>query len=243
MTHHFDHGDHHHSGHSHQSHHHQAGWHHLWHSPEHGHHSHHPRPGWHHLWHHLAGHGGRGHDGRGRDGGPFGGGFGPFDPGGFGWRPFRRAPRARRGDVRAAILVLLQEEPRNGYQIMQELKLRSQGLWNPSPGSVYPALQQLEDERLIATQEGPGGRVFALTSLGQAYVAEHAAEIAAPWEALSEGEGGLLELMGLFRQLGAAAMQVAQAGDAAQIAKAKKILVTARRSLYELLAAEPSEDV
>ena len=191
--------------------------------------------------------GGRG-GGHGRGGlpfgpggfGPAGSGFGPFGPGGFG---FRRGPRARRGDIRAGILALLQEEPRNGYQIMQELKQRSQGMWNPSPGSVYPALQQLEDERLIANEEGAGGRIYALTSQGRAYVKEHADETAAPWEALSNAGGdGFVEMMALFHQLGAAAMQVVQAGNAAQIARAKKILGATRRSLYEILAEGSSED-
>jgi DNA-binding PadR family transcriptional regulator len=180
---------------------------------------------------------GPGGPGDGRGGGR---GFGPFGPGGFG---FRRGPRARRGDIRAAILALVQEEPRNGYQIMQELKQRSQGMWNPSPGSVYPALQLLEDERLIANEEGSGGRVYALTTRGKAYVKEHADEIAAPWEALSNAAGdGFVEMMSLFQQLGAAAMQVVQAGNAAQIAKAKKVLVATRRSLYEILAEGSSED-
>jgi DNA-binding PadR family transcriptional regulator len=167
-------------------------------------------------------------------------GFGPFGPGGFG---FRRGPRARRGDIRAAILALLNEEPRNGYQIMQELKQRSQGLWNPSPGSVYPALQLLEDERLVTNEENAGGRVYALTTQGKAYVKEHADEIKAPWEALSNAAGdGFVETMSLFQQLGAAVMQVVQAGNAAQVAKAKKVLVAARRSLYEILAEGSPED-
>ena len=59
------------------------------------------------------------------------------------------AQRARRGDVRAAALALLVEQPMNGYQILQEIGERSGGVWRPSPGSVYPALQQLEDEGLI----------------------------------------------------------------------------------------------
>jgi DNA-binding PadR family transcriptional regulator len=182
-------------------------------------------------------------DGRGRGFGSSGpGGFAPggFGPGGFG---FRRGPRARRGDIRAAILALLREEPRNGYQIMQELKQRSQGMWNPSPGSVYPALQLLEDELLVANEEGASGRVYALTKQGKAYVKEHADEIAAPWEALGNAAGdGFVEVMGLFHQLGAAATQVVQAGNAAQIAKAKKLLVATRRGLYEILAEGSSED-
>jgi len=180
---------------------------------------------------------GPGGPGDGRDGGR---GFGPFGLGGFG---FRRGPRARRGDIRAAILALLKEEPRNGYQIMQELKQRSQGVWNPSPGSVYPALQLLEDERLIANEEGSSGRIYALTSQGKAYVKEHADEIAAPWEALSNAAGDVfVEMMSLLHQVGAAAMQVVQAGNAAQVAKAKKVLVATRRSLYEILAEGSSED-
>src|SRR6202011_5364224 len=91
--------------------------------------------------------------------GPFG--FGPFGLGGpggpFGRFPFGRGPKARRGDVRAAALVLLAEDPRNGYQLMQEIESRSRGLWRPSPGSMYPVLQQLEDEGLVRPG-GPGGR-------------------------------------------------------------------------------------
>src|SRR5215207_10320767 len=90
--------------------------------------------------------------GRGRHrGGPRGGfpGFGP-----------PRGPRARRGDVRAALLLLLAEEPRNGYQLMQEIERRSDGVWRPSPGSVYPALQQLEDEGLVHAVEFEGKRAY-----------------------------------------------------------------------------------
>src|SRR5918993_3205588 len=102
-----------------------------------------------------------GRRGRFGPGGPFAGfpggpgfGFGAFGPGPGG--PFRPGRgRGRRGDVRAALLLLLAEEPRNGYQLIQEIERRSDGVWRPSPGSVYPALQQLEDEGLVApTEEG-----------------------------------------------------------------------------------------
>src|ERR1700704_1250570 len=106
--------------------------------------------------------------GRHRHGPPFGRGgpFGPFLVGGPGGFP--RGPRARRGDVRAAALLLLAEEPRNGYQIMQEVEERSEGVWRPSPGSVYPALQQLEDEQLIRSEEIDGRKLFAITEQGRA---------------------------------------------------------------------------
>src|SRR5919108_1951248 len=91
-----------------------------------------------------------------------------------------RGPRARRGDVRAALLVLLAEEPRNGYQLMQEIEQRSDGVWRPSPGSVYPALQQLEDEGLVRVEPGEGRKAYGLTDEGRAYVEEHADELGAP---------------------------------------------------------------
>ena len=114
----------------------------------------------------MAG-GGRG---RHRHGPPFGRGgpFGAFFGDGHGGFP--RGPRARRGDVRAAALLLLAEEPRNGYQIMQEIEKRSGGVWRPSPGSVYPALAQLEDEGLIRVDEQEGRRSYTLTDIGHAYV-------------------------------------------------------------------------
>src|SRR5271163_2382593 len=136
--------------------------------------------------------GGRGfaHGPRGEFGGP---GFG-FGPGGFGPRGGRgRGRRARRGDIRTAALLLLAEEPRNGYQIMQEVQERSGGMWSPSPGSVYPALAQLEDEGLIRTEEHDGSKLFAITDEGRALLAERGAERPAPWEQTG-GAAGAHEL-------------------------------------------------
>src|SRR4051812_18292331 len=94
----------------------------------------------------LAMMGNRGFGGPGGPG-PFGPGFGPGP--GHHRGPRGRGRRARRGDIRAAALLLLSDEPRNGYQLMQEIEERSGGIWRPSPGSVYPALAQLEDEGLV----------------------------------------------------------------------------------------------
>src|SRR3954470_17683212 len=101
---------------------------------------------------------------------------------------FGRRRRMRRGDVRAALLVLLAEEPRNGYGLMQEIERRSEGEWRPSPGSVYPALAQLEDEGLVRPDGAGTGRRFALTGEGSAYVEEHRAELGEPWANLG-GDG------------------------------------------------------
>src|SRR3712207_1089011 len=96
-----------------------------------------------------------------------------------------RGNRARRGDVRTAILVLLAEEPRNGYQLMQEIEERSDGVWRPSPGSIYPALQQLEEEGLIVSEESGRRRRYSLTEEGRAAVAERGDD-PAPWDAMSD---------------------------------------------------------
>jgi DNA-binding PadR family transcriptional regulator len=161
------------------------------------------------------------------------GGFGPFGFGG----PGGRGRRARRGDVRAAALLLLEEEPRNGYQLMQEIEERSGGAWRPSPGSIYPALSQLEDEGLVRSDESAGRRAFQLTDEGRSYVQENREALGAPWDdASGDMPEGVLELRKLMVQLGVATMQVAQAGDEAQSAEARKVLEDARKALYGILA-------
>ena len=168
---------------------------------------------------------GRHHHGRHRGGrgGPWGG----------------RGPRARRGDVRAALLTLLAEEPRNGYQLIQEIERRSEGVWRPSPGSVYPALQQLEDEGLIRSEEAEGRRLYHLTDAGRAFVAERPEDQPAPWDAASESvDSDVWELFGVARQVGMAIFQIAQAGSPEQVAAAREVLHNARRALYGILAED-----
>src|SRR3954452_19488048 len=174
--------------------------------------------------------GGQGRGGRGRHGHRGGRhGFGP----GFGGPPFGRGPRARRGDVRAALLVLLAEEPRNGYGLMQEIESRSGGVWRPSPGSVYPALQQLEDEGLVRSVESGGRRQYELTDEGRAYVEENRETLAEPWnEVAGDMSSGVFELRSVASQVTAALMQVAFAGSDAQVEEAKKVLADTRRALY-----------
>jgi DNA-binding PadR family transcriptional regulator len=165
--------------------------------------------------------------------GGFGGGpFGGFGPGGG---PRGRGRRARRGDIRTAALLLLAEEPRNGYQIMQEVQERSGGVWSPSPGSVYPALQQLEDEGLIRTQEADGRKLFAITDAGRELLAERGEDRPAPWEH-TDGPGGAHALGGLMREVASAFVQVMRTGSEGQIARAADVLATTRRDLYRILA-------
>jgi DNA-binding PadR family transcriptional regulator len=194
-----------------------------------------------HVHHHHHGPEGRGrHRHRGFGGGPEGVfGFGGFGPGGG---PRGRGRKARRGDIRTAALLLLAEESRNGYQIMQEVEQRSDGVWRPSPGSVYPALAQLEDEGLIRSEQGEGRKLFALTDDGRARVQERPADATAPWKQMSgEVSDEAHELGKLMREVGFAFVQVMRTGSGAQIGKAREVLTTARRDLYRILADGDTE--
>jgi DNA-binding PadR family transcriptional regulator len=173
--------------------------------------------------------------GGGYRGGPFGD-FGAF--GGFGGpRGFRGHGKARRGDIRTAALLLLAEEPRNGYAIMQEIEERSSGVWRPSPGSVYPALAQLEDEGLIRSEEVDGRKRFAITDAGRELLAARPADAPAPWDTLAGGVSqDVQELFGLMRQVGIAALQLVQTASESQLAEAKQVLSEARRAIYKILA-------
>jgi DNA-binding PadR family transcriptional regulator len=194
----------------------------------------------------------RGGGRRGHGRGPgFGGrpGFGgpPGFPGLGSWLGdprMMRGPRAKRGDVRAAALALLAEGPMNGYQIIQEISERSGGVWRPSPGSVYPALQQLEDEGLIRAEAGEGGRrAYVLTEDGRHYADAHPDELDAPWDAVTGHAGGAAaEMRKLIGQVAMAASQVLSAGSDAQIGQARQILTDARRALYRVLAADDDDD-
>ncbi len=129
--------------------------------------------------------------------------------------------------------------PANGYQLMQSLEERSDGRWSPSPGSVYPALSQLEDEGLIHSvqAEGESGRAFELTDAGREQIAERG-EVKPPWEPQNEAEDAIGTLRNAVFATIRAVRQVGADGDPQQIAKATQILEETRRSLYRLLAGE-----
>jgi len=131
----------------------------------------------------------------------------------------------------------------NGYQIIQQISERSGGLWQPSPGSVYPALAQLEDEGLIALQDGTGGRrAYGLTDGGRTYAAEHADELSAPWSALAGAATAAYDMRKLVHQVHLAATQVISAGTDEQVNQARKVLTQARRALYRILADDEGTD-
>ena len=152
-----------------------------------------------------------------------------------------RGPKVRRGDVRTAILDVLSREPMNGYQVIQQISERTGGAWKPSPGSVYPTVQQLEDEELVEGREVEGRRVLVLTDAGRAWVEEHPEELAATWRPFEAGEpepaaAGPGDLKPVAGQVMGAVWQIMMSGTAQQRAEAAEVLSETRRRLYGLLA-------
>ncbi|MCW2805375.1 MAG: Transcriptional regulator, PadR-like family [Propionibacteriaceae bacterium] len=170
--------------------------------------------------HHARGH----HGPRGRGG-----------PGGRGGGRGRR--RAQRGDVRTAILLLLADQPMHGYQLMQAMSDRTNGAWRPSPGAVYPTLDQLEDEGLATIHQEGGRRLVTLTPEGHAHLAEHGAELSDPFAEFADGTAGP-DLREPLDELRVAARLIGFSGNTAQVEAAAQVLAKARRSLYLILAGE-----
>ena len=169
------------------------------------------------------------HEFHGERGGPFGG------------RRGRRGGRGRasRGDVRTAVLQLLAEEPMHGYQLMQAIGDRSGGRWTPSPGAVYPTINQLEDEGLVTVTAEAGRRLVTLTEAGRAQAEEDRAGTD-PFAAFTEAGAGA-NLRTLLEQVHGATREVGRNGSDAQVAQAAEILSKARRALYLLLAEEDAD--
>ena len=166
---------------------------------------------------------------------------GPGCNGGGHGRGRRRGMRAQRGDVRAAVLQLLKEEPMHGYQLMQRITEHSEGAWRPSPGAVYPVLAQLEDEGMVEVTREQGRKLATLTDEGRAYVAEHAEELGDPFAALRAAFDTRVDLREPVEELASAARQLARSGSARQQEAARTVLREARRSLYLSLANDDAD--
>ena len=156
----------------------------------------------------------------------------------------RGGSRARRGDVRAAVLALLADKPMHGYEMIQEVEERSGGFWRPSAGSIYPTLQLLEDEGLIVGEEVDGKRRFALTDEGKAQASERAEKSGSrPWEQVRSGaRPETVQLGQSLRQLAEAASQALRVGSEGQQARIRELLDETRRGIYAVLAEDtPAE--
>jgi DNA-binding PadR family transcriptional regulator len=145
----------------------------------------------------------------------------------------------RRGDIRTALLAVLAEGPGHGYDVIKTLGEKSEGAWEPSPGSVYPTLQLLEDEGLVRSSERDGKRVYEITDDGRAEAARRIEEAGGtPWELMGSVRAGAGELHRAIGQFAFAAKQVAVVGNPTQIEQATAIVHDGRKKLYQLLAED-----
>ncbi|SFB34367.1 Transcriptional regulator PadR-like family protein [Nocardioides alpinus] len=162
--------------------------------------------------------------------------------------PPQRGPKVRRGDVRTAIIDVLHrartaEEPINGYQVIQEISELSNGEWRPSPGSVYPTIQQLQDEGLVESDDERGRRTIRLTDTGVTWAEANTAELASVWAPFARTEepagdqpSGQADIKSEIGQVVSAVWQLGTQGSEAQRRAALDVLVDTRRRLYGILA-------
>ncbi len=169
--------------------------------------------------------------------GPKGHEFSPFFDMATRMQGFAGPGRARRGDVRAAILRLLAEQPMHGYQIIRVLTDRSDGVWSPSAGSVYPTLQMLADEGLVNAEQSGGKKVYHLTDAGREAVAEFEGQ-RAPWEDAAATGSDLNDYRQAAGRLAQAVFQVGANGSDAQRAAAFEVLESTRKKLYGILSED-----
>lgn len=175
----------------------------------------------------------------------YGYGYGPDQPGFMLWDTLdslrteferRVAPRMGRRDIRVAILTLLAEEPMHGYQIIQEIEKRSEGAWEPTPGSVYPTLQLLADEGLIGAQETEGKKTYSLTKDGND---EAKTSGPAPWETTAaRNVARAMVLPKAAAKLAQAVGPIASGGTSEQVHEAVAVIDEARRKIYAILAQD-----
>ncbi|HEX3875446.1 MAG TPA: PadR family transcriptional regulator [Bryobacteraceae bacterium] len=166
-----------------------------------------------------------------------------------GFAPFVFGGRNRffeSGEVRLAVLSLLSEAPKHGYQLMKEMRERSNGAYRASAGSVYPTLQQLEDEELIASDQEQGRRVYHLTKAGKRELEKEAPAVREIWERAEECSdwGGFVrpDTMGLWGHMTALMKSAFKAstrasgsgGGYAQAERVREVLDRARRELERL---------
>jgi len=147
--------------------------------------------------------------------------------------------RAHRGDVRTAVLLLLDEQPMHGYQLMQTIGERTGGAWSPSPGAVYPTINQLEDEGLVTVTADAGRKLVTITATGREALSEHGEAWGDPFAGHDPQAPGS-DLRRLVHELHEAVRQVARAGSDAQRQATASVLAEARRAIYLLLADGPT---
>ena len=150
----------------------------------------------------------------------------------------RHSDRAKRGDVRAAILLALEDAPMHGYQLIQEIDERSGGVWQPSPGAIYPALALLEDEGLVTIAVDGGRKMASLTDDGRAHIEENRDSLGDPFSVQGGPKPEVREIADLMRDLMIGTKVLMRSADADQLARLRDLLAQTRRDFYRILAGE-----
>ena len=151
------------------------------------------------------------------------------------------APRTRRGYIKFILLELLSERPQHGYELMKELENRRGGFRRPSPGSVYPTLQMLEESGCLSSEQIEGKRVYTITNQGRQLLNEHKQQVDSEqiddgWMASEPTE--LIELRQTLTELNDAVTQMARSGHLEQANQVRNLLIQVKREIYQLLAQQ-----
>ena len=149
------------------------------------------------------------------------------------WKDEQRTPR---GDIKYILLALLAEQPRHGYELIKELEARYGGFWKPSPGSVYPTLQLLEEGGYLTSEQLEGKRVYTITESGRQLLAEQGDRL--PGMERGHRPQQLIELKNAIADVGAAVMQVARSNNPDKVSRVREILSRVKREIYTILAEE-----
>ena len=152
------------------------------------------------------------------------------------WGEWGNERRFSRGDIKYVLLTLLEEKSQHGYQLIKEIESRHGGFYKPSPGSVYPTLQMLEEGGYITGEEVEGKRIYTITESGRQLLADRSNSIG-PIEQLND-RPQLVELKNAFRELKGAVMQVGRSGNSDKIIRVRELLNRVKREIYTILSEE-----
>ena len=147
--------------------------------------------------------------------------------------------RTRRGDIKFILLELLAERPQNGYELMNELETRRGGFRRPSPGSVYPTLQMLEEGGYLTSEEVEGKRVYTITESGKQFLSDRKPQSDSRNNTFVESKPSeLIELRRTLTELNDAVTQVARSSNVDLANRVCDLLVQVKRNIYKLLAEQ-----
>lgn len=160
---------------------------------------------------------------------------------GFGGDGWGDKPRTRRGDIKYILLALLSERVQHGYELIKELEARHGGFRRPSPGSVYPTLQMLEEGGYLTSEEVEGKRVYTITESGRQFLSDrkehsHSRNVHDSFTESKPSE--LIELRRSLTDLNDAVAQVARSGNLEQTNRVRDLLVQVKREIYKLLSEQ-----